>query len=504
MRGKRAIKNVILSVIMQITVMLCGFIVPKLIISEYGSEVNGLQSSITQFLGYIVLLESGIGPVIRASLYKPIAKKNIREIENILYTSEKFFKKIALIFIVYILLLCFVFPIFVNKSFNSTFTVSLIIIISISTFFEYYFGMTYRLFLRANQESYIISYVQIITSILNTLCVLILIKCDFSIQIVKLFSSLIFVLRPLIQYLYIKKKYKFCYKNVDKKFKLKQKWDGFSQHVAAVIHTNTDIVVLTIFSSLTDVSIYSVYALVIKGIKNLIDSLTNGIDSAFGDMIAKNEIDSLNKSFQKYETIYYAIIIVVFSCALFLITPFVAVYTRGISDANYVRYLFGYILVLAEYIYVIRLPYNTLVLSAGLFKEMRRGAWIETLSNIIISVILVYKFGLIGVAIGTLISMIYRTVEFIIIASRHILKRDYKTVFRKIIMIVFELILLYIVNTILTKYFNINSYTIWCLYAIIIFTFSVIFLVILERTIDYKECKNLVLFFKSKIKKYNI
>ena len=504
MRGKRAIKNVILSVIMQITVMLCGFIVPKLIISEYGSEVNGLQSSITQFLGYIVLLESGIGPVIRASLYKPIAKKNIREIENILYTSEKFFKKIALIFIVYILLLCFVFPIFVNKSFNSTFTVSLIIIISISTFFEYYFGMTYRLFLRANQESYIISYVQIITSILNTLCVLILIKCDFSIQIVKLFSSLIFVLRPLIQYLYIKKKYKFCYKNVDKKFKLKQKWDGFSQHVAAVIHTNTDIVVLTIFSSLTDVSIYSVYALVIKGIKNLIDSLTNGIDSAFGDMIAKNEIDSLDKSFQKYETIYYAIIIVVFSCALFLITPFVAVYTRGISDANYVRYLFGYILVLAEYIYVIRLPYNTLVLSAGLFKEMRRGAWIETLSNIIISVILVYKFGLIGVAIGTLISMIYRTVEFIIIASRHILKRDYKTVFRKIIMIVFELILLYIVNTILTKYFNINSYTIWCLYAIIIFTFSVIFLVILERTIDYKECKNLVLFFKSKIKKYNI
>lgn len=504
MRGKRAIKNVILSVIMQITVMLCGFIVPKLIISEYGSEVNGLQSSITQFLGYIVLLESGIGPVIRASLYKPIAKKNIREIENILYTSEKFFKKIALIFIVYILLLCFVFPIFVNKSFNSTFTVSLIIIISISTFFEYYFGMTYRLFLRANQESYIISYVQIITSILNTLCVLILIKCDFSIQIVKLFSSLIFVLRPLIQYLYIKKKYKFSYKNVDKKFKLKQKWDGFSQHVAAVIHTNTDIVVLTIFSSLTDVSIYSVYALVIKGIKNLIDSLTNGIDSAFGDMIAKNEIDSLNKSFQKYETIYYAIIIVVFSCALFLITPFVAVYTRGISDANYVRYLFGYILVLAEYIYVIRLPYNTLVLSAGLFKEMRRGAWIETVSNIIISVILVYNFGLIGVAIGTLISMIYRTVEFIIIASRQILKRDYKTVFRKIIMIIFELILLYIANTILTKYFNINSYTIWCLYAIIIFTCSVIFLVILERTIDYKECKNLVLFFKSKIKKYNI
>lgn len=43
---------------MQITILICGFVVPKLIITNFGSNVNGLISSITQFLAYISLLES--------------------------------------------------------------------------------------------------------------------------------------------------------------------------------------------------------------------------------------------------------------------------------------------------------------------------------------------------------------------------------------------------------------------------------------------------------------
>ena len=73
MRSKKALKNIITSLIQQVTVLLCGLIVPRAIIGTFGSNVNGLTSSITQFLSYITLLEAGIGPVIKAALYKPIA-----------------------------------------------------------------------------------------------------------------------------------------------------------------------------------------------------------------------------------------------------------------------------------------------------------------------------------------------------------------------------------------------------------------------------------------------
>lgn len=60
---------------LQITILICGFIVPKVIITNFGSNVNGLVSSITQFLAYITLLEAGMGPVVKSALYGPIAKK---------------------------------------------------------------------------------------------------------------------------------------------------------------------------------------------------------------------------------------------------------------------------------------------------------------------------------------------------------------------------------------------------------------------------------------------
>ena len=58
MRSKKAIKNIIVSLFQQIVTIICGLILPRAIIGTYGSNVNGLISSITQFLGYITLLES--------------------------------------------------------------------------------------------------------------------------------------------------------------------------------------------------------------------------------------------------------------------------------------------------------------------------------------------------------------------------------------------------------------------------------------------------------------
>ena len=39
---------------------------------NFGSEINGLVSSITQFLSFISLLEGGLGAVVLAELYLPI------------------------------------------------------------------------------------------------------------------------------------------------------------------------------------------------------------------------------------------------------------------------------------------------------------------------------------------------------------------------------------------------------------------------------------------------
>lgn len=490
MRSKKAIYNIISNLMLQFVVVIYGFIVPQIIISNFGSSVNGLISSITQFLAYITLLESGFGPVVKATLYQPIAKKDNKTIKNILKASEKFFRTIAGIFIVYIIALTIIYPILVRNEFSNVYTISLILIIAISTFAEYFFGMTYRLYLQAEQKTYIISIIQVFTYILSTITIVILAKLNVSIQIIKLVSSIIFVLRPLLQNYYVRKKYNMNLKDAEGNYKIKQKWDGLAQHVAAVIHSNTDITILTFFCSLTEVSVYSVYYLVVAGIRKIIEAFSSGIDASWGDMIAKNEYKNLNEKFDLYEVLYFIVCTIVFASAIVLIVPFVSVYTRDINDANYIRYTFGYLIVISEFIWAIRLPYSSIILAAGHFKETRIGAWIEAISNIVISIVLVFKFGIIGVTIGTIVAMIIRTIEFIYHTNKYILKRNIFESIKKVFLIVIETIIIFILFKITPQIEN-TSYVTWSINAIIVSIEACIVTVLLNIMMYKKDMKKI-------------
>ncbi len=503
MRSKKAVYNVITNLLLQEIVIIYGFIVPKIVINKFGSDVNGLISSITQFLAYVTLLESGFGPVVKSVLYKPIANKDNKSIASILKSSEKFFRIISIIFIIYIIGLCFFYPLIINNNFDNMFTISLIIIISISTFAEYYFGMTYRLFLQADQKTYIISIIQITTYILSTIAIVILALFDSSIQTIKLVSGLIFVLRPILQNWYVKRKYNINLKNADNEFKLKQKWDGLAQHIASVIHGNTDITILTIFCELKEVSVYSVYYLIVKGIKQLVQVFSTGIDSLFGDMLAKNEYDNLNRKFNIYELLFFTIVTILFTCTIILITPFVKVYTINITDANYIRPLFGYLIVISEYVWAVRLPYSSLTLAAGHFKETQKGAWIEAITNIIISVMLVNRYGIIGVAIGTIIAMIIRTIEFVIHTNKYILKRSVMISLKKILLCLLETTIIVFIISYIPNISG-NTYLSWIGYAIIVFTVTAFIIVCINYLVyrdDFKYVLELFKKFRKKVKK---
>lgn len=466
MSNKKIIITNILSSIIQQIVTLFNIFIPVLLIKKYGSDVNGLVISINQFLSYITLLELGIGPIIKSTLYKPLAKKNNEEIQNILGATNKFFKTISYIFIIYIIVLLLIYPNFVSN-FNNLYVITLILIISISKFFEYFIGMTYKIFLQANQKNYIVDSIITITYIINIIFTIILLKLNCSIHLINLASSLIYVIRPIFLKLYFDKKYQIkIIKN--KNYKLPQQWDGLFHHIASVVQSNTDTIILTIFSTLKNISVYSIYSLITNSIRTIIVALTNGIDAFFGKEFIEENNKIIKIKFDLYNFIFYTITTILLSCTLVLIIPFVNIYTKGITDANYINELFAYILVLGEFIYLIRYPYATIVYAKGHFKETRNFSLIEPLVNIILSTILVIKYGLIGVAIGTLISMFIRTFGFIIYATHNIFKETIYKELKIIILSILEITLITIIhiytgNNLTDNYFD------WVIYAINLF-----------------------------------
>lgn len=460
-RKKRLALNTSTSLFYQIVMIICGFILPRLILESFGSEVNGLVNSITQFLTIISFLELGVGAVIQSSLYKPLAEKDNEQISRVLVSGQSFFTKLAKILLIYVVFLMITYPFIANQKYGFIYTATMIGVISISSFAQYYFGVINSILLTADQKGYVSYITQTITLLMNTVACFILIKIGASIHLVKLTTSMIYVIRPLVLAIYTRKHYNLNWKITYSKEPIKQKWNGVAQHVSAVVLDGTDNIVLTIFSNLKDVSIYSVYSIVTSGVKQLFMSMTNGIQALIGEMWAKQEVDELNKFFGWVEWLLHTGTILMFGITSALIVPFIQVYTKGISDVNYIQPLFALLIVAANAGHCLRLPYNIMILAGGHYKQTQSNYIIAAILNISISVIAVKRLGLIGVAIGTVVAMFYQTVWMAWYDSKNFIKWPFKNFLKQIFVDVLIVVLLhFFINLSFTRsWFEMRSVT---------------------------------------------
>ena len=460
MRTKKIILNTIFSLLEEIIAIICAFILPRLILAYFGSKYNGLITSISQFLACAVLLRSGIGGATRAVLYKPLAKNDQSKVNSIVKATDIFMKKIGLILLLIILGFSFIYAFFINTEFDWIFTVTLFIIIGLSTFAESFFGITYLIILQADQNLWISSLIKSICYILNVIIASLLIVSGCGIHLVKIGSAVAFCFSPVVLNIYVKKRYNINLKEVEPdNSAISQRWDAFWHQVAIFVNTNTDVMILTIFTNMLEVSVYSIYNLVISGLKRFIVSFTNGFEGMFGNMLAKDENDNLKKNLLLIELVVNSIATIIYSAAVVMVLQFVKIYTNGITDVDYFRPFFAYILLFAGMNYAIRLPYQFIIQAAGHFKQTKKYAIIEAILNIVLSIILVIKYGLIGVATGTIVSTTYKTLMYIDYMSKNIIKRSRKIIIKKVLLSYIESFIIIIIMKLIklplyTNYWN--------------------------------------------------
>lgn len=493
---KKLLYNTVSSLLFQILTIICGFVLPRLFIGEYGSEINGVVSSITQFLSIISFLELGVGAVIQSSLYKPLSQNDIYEISTIQVAGNRFFRKIAYVLVLYIAVLTIVYPFIANQGYGWAFTAMLILAISISSFAQYYFGIVDRILLVADQRGYIAYNSQIITLIANTIACILLIKSGASIHLVKLTTSIIYLARPLAIRLYINSHYKIDWKVQIKEDPIKQKWDAVTQHIAYIILNDTDTIVLTLLSTLSNVSIYSVYYMVVNGIKTLFLSMTNGFQSIMGEMWAKQEFNKLTDFFSMVEYTLHTIIVLIFTVTAMLIIPFISVYTNRIADVNYIQPTFAVLLITAYALHCLSTPYHIMIKAAGHFKQTSICYIIAATLNILISVVTVRCFGLTGVALGTLSAMLFQTVWLACYNSKNLIKVPMIIFIKRCaIDVACAGLIVFVTHKIKL---NDLSFTSWVLMAFKVFCMATLSTIVLNLIVCYKDIKSVVFFIKNK------
>lgn len=500
-RSRRAKLNIVISLCCQFVTLICGLLIPRAMIGAFGSEIYGATNSIAQFLSYIALLEGGIGGVARAALYKPLADNDTLRISKILTEIRRFFNIVGLAFVFYTVVIACSYKYIASAEFEWVFTFVLVLVISISTFAQYFIGISYSVLLQAAQQTYITNIISIGAVVVNTIITLLLISMDSNIVVVKLVSSIIFVLKPVVLWLYVRRKYKLMKVETDGETLLTQKMTGLGQHLAFFLHNHTDVAVLTIFSNLKFVAVYSVYYMITSQIQNITSSFGSGMEAVFGDMLARNEKDELDKSFDRYELLISFVAVVLFSVTLVMIIPFVKIYTSGINDANYIQKTFSIFLIIAALIYCLRIPYHGLVVAAGHFKQTKFSAYGEAMLNIVLSVVFVFIWGLTGVALATAVSTLFRLIYYVVYISKKLINRSVLKFLKREVINVFSLLLVCALGGIIKGAFEISNYFVWIIVSAIVTMCAIIITTVVNFIFYKNDFAQMLYKIKSKLSK---
>lgn len=506
-RTKKFLYNSFSSILLQLTTLVIGFILPKVILKNYGSDINGLVTSVTQFISYFNLVEAGLASAAIYALYKPLADNNHKVINGIVSAAKKFYTTSGYIFISLVLGLAIFYPLFGKVDFLNTFDlVILIIVLGANGVLEFFSMAKYRVLLTADQKTYILSFASIINIVINAVITVILANLGMNITIVKFVALASILVRAVFLTIYVRKKYKYINYNEKPIVEaLDKRWDALLLQVLGAVQTGVPVILATFITDYKTVSIYTIYYMIIGGINSVLGVFINGLSASFGDIIARKENEKLQKVYKEFEYLYYDILIFVYLVASVMIIPFVKLYTQDIADANYVFPILGIIFILNGFFSNLKTPQGTLVIAAGLYKETRTQMIIQSLIIIVVGLVLGVSlgsispiYGLCGIMIGSTLSNVYRSIEIIFFTPKYVTKSSYKYTLARwgklLLVAVCAIVTLNFIN------FNCSSYLSWVFQAVKASIIVIIYIIIADVIFERSVIKGLVERLKFMIK----
>ena len=421
---KRSIVNMVSAAIGQLLAMAIGFLLPRLFITNFGSEVNGLINSANEILVYLALFEAGVGAVTLHALYGPVARQGWGEINGILSATNVYYKKAGTLYVIVLAAVAFIYPFIIAVELPHL-TVSLVVFfVGLPQVVSFYVQAKYILLLKADGRNYAITNMTSFVIVVSGLAKVTLLMLGVEVLPVIIAQSGIMLIQAVVLSRYVKRKYpELSVRAVPNYKSISQKNYMLIHQISGLVFQSTDVIILTMVLGLKYVSVYSVYKLVMSQIRNIFYIFQNSVDFILGQTYQTDKKKFIRR-IDQFESWFSALAFSLYSVVYFLLYGFVQMYTEGITDAIYADRVLVLLFVLIELLIVMRTPMLQTINYAGYFKETLPQSLIETIINLLVSLVAVYLLGIYGVLIGTVAALLYRTNADIVISNTKLMNRS--------------------------------------------------------------------------------
>ena len=477
MRTKNSVLNVVVGIFSLLITTITGFVLSKIFITNMGIEKNGLNSLFINVMSILSISELGIAGAINYNLYKPILNRDYTKVSIIMTFYKKCYRVIGSLILVMSIIMAFFINNFIKGStLSEKYIIIAFLLFSLNTITTYFFAYARNL-LYGFQQVFIASAVDFFSKLLKTILQIFLIIKYKNYYLYLIVNVIFDLLANIIIYLLCRKKFpliSFNEEKRDKKLENQVFHDVKSLSVIQVTNAVinfTDSIIISKFVGIIQTGLFANYKLIVSQLNNLINTVFNGLGASIGNLLAENNEKRVKINLVNLQYFCFFLGTVCFSGILLFTQPFI---TLWIGKEYLLSFSVVILIAINLYITVQRQVITYFLRTGGYHNRMIIPTIIEAILNFIISIVLVFKYDVIGVLIGTVFSAIFG-----FFANSILLYRIYKFNYLKYIVRQIKFILYSVIILIITKLiFSLFNFSVLLNFVLMLITYMIVVIII--------------------------
>ncbi len=409
-RVYKTIKNAKIGLLLFVLNIFVNFLSRKIFLDKLGDDFLGIVSTIRNIIGFLNIADLGIVASISYRLYKPIQEENRLEIQKVMLLFGYFYKRIAIAISLLGFFFLFVIPFLFHQQTVSLTLIYLTYLVTITVSLLGYFFNYHQTLLIADQKDYVVRMYDRIINLAKLICqiaLLIIWKNVFAWILLELIFPLLqsYLLRRRItkEYPWLLLNGKF-YKETLPDFHqiVKTIKQSFVHRLGGFILNSTDLFFIYIFTSLSMVTLYGNYYLIVQNVNLLIATLLVNIAPGVGNLLSEHNPKKVGQVFSQILSFHFFIASFLSIVLFFIINPFISVWLGN-------KYLLPIstlaLIITVFFLMQIRKAVDVFINGYGLFSDIWAPV-IEVAINLTITIIFGKLYGINGVIMGTIISLL--------------------------------------------------------------------------------------------------
>lgn len=485
MRTKNSIYNSLGNVLILLVQTVLAFIVRITFLKALGKELLGVHSLFTNIITMLSLADLGISSAISFSLYKPLSDKDYEKIGIIMTLLKKIYIVIGTIVLLLGICIC-PFIKYIISGYSDSNIIKYFLLFFISYVIEYFLAYP-EILITADQKKYKISWIYIVSNIFTCLIQILILKVTKSFSLYLLIDLLFRLIKFVYINLYVKSKYKKVNFSSEGKLKKTEK-KGIVTNVKSLFYlrvgdyliNGTDNLLISKIINIGTVGIYTNYLSIVSIVKNILLMALNGITSSYGNLIVKEDKKVQINVFNIINFITFAASGLLFIGMYFLFNIFIQIV---FGESYLLSSKIVFIICINFYLVSLLMPVEMVKNAAGLYKEDKFVSLIQAAINIVLSIVLGIKYGLIGILGASTISYLLVTVwERPFIVYKKLFKEKVTDYYFDYLKKAFLLLFIFIVCGFFIRYIHLNTLLVELIVkGIIITLIYLLFIVLIYR-----------------------